>query len=87
MVMTIPLILGGIHKLLMWSRSTGKPWFPCILKGEVFILLQSTPFINILLRRAMQHGFKKSKDVTKTYKEICWSLINFEIAIQVRIAH
>ena len=36
-----------------------EPWFPCTLKAEKFIPLQHTPFIDILLTRAMQQGFKR----------------------------
>ena len=63
------MILGGIIKLLMWLQSTWSLSSLCFLKREMVILLQSTPFVNVLLRRTMEVCLKEGKDMTKTYKD------------------
>ena len=46
-----------------------EPQFPCILKREMVILLQSMPFVNALLRTTMEVCLNEGKDVTKKYKD------------------
>ena len=87
MVATIPLILGGIHKLLMWFNPHGALVPLHTQRRDVRTIVRHTIYKHLIEKSNATSLQKECKDVTKTYKEICWSSRKFGIAMQVRIAH
>ena len=87
-VVTFPMILGDIHKLLAWLQSMWGPSVPLHSQRRgVHTIAKHTIYKHLIEKSNATQFQKESKDVTKPYKEICWSPINFGIAMQVRMAH
>ena len=88
MVVTTPLILGGIHRLLTWLQSTWGNSIPLHpQRRDVRTIARHTIYKHLIEKSNATSLKKERKDVTKTYKEVCWSSRKFGIAMQVRIAH